>query len=140
MTQRDRPGDPSGRREVAGDAPHRQGFPTPSDGPPGRPERRLAKAFGRRRAELAMWRIAAPHSPSRKPWQAVPMGHYHRSLVLRGAAGAEQDHRRADDANDGAGDIPAVRPTALDQPQPAQGSGDVDAAIGLDDSHKRLKF
>ncbi len=60
MTYRDRPCGPSGRREAAGDAGHRQGFPTPSDGPQGRPERRLAKAFGQRRARLAMPRIATP--------------------------------------------------------------------------------
>ncbi len=30
MTHRDRAGDPPGRREAAGDAGHRQGFPTPS--------------------------------------------------------------------------------------------------------------
>ncbi len=42
MTHRDRAGDPSGqragRREAAGDAGHRQGFPTPSGGSPARPE------------------------------------------------------------------------------------------------------
>ncbi len=38
MTHRDRAGDPPGRREAAGDAGHRQGFPTPSGGSPGRPE------------------------------------------------------------------------------------------------------
>ncbi len=85
MTPRDRPCGPSGRREVAGDVGHRQDFPTPSDGPHGRPQRRLAKAFdqggGQRRARLAMSRIATTHAPCRKPWQAVPMGHYHRSLV-----------------------------------------------------------
>ncbi len=48
MTHRDRVGDPP--REAAGDVGHRQGFPTPSGGSPRRPERRLPKAFGRRRA------------------------------------------------------------------------------------------
>ena len=91
----------SGRREAASDAGHRQGFPTPPgepggvppipnsgvapatpDGPHGRPERRLAKAFGRRRARLPMSRIATPDAYGRKPWQTVPMNHYHRSLVL----------------------------------------------------------
>ncbi len=42
MTHRDRAGDPpgqrAGRREAAGDAGHRQGFPTPSGGSPARPE------------------------------------------------------------------------------------------------------
>ncbi len=54
MTHRDRAGDPPGRRKAAGDAGHRQGFPTPSGGSPARPERRFPKAFGRRRAWLAM--------------------------------------------------------------------------------------
>ncbi len=45
-THRDRVGDPSGRREVAGDAAHRQYFPTHADGPHTRPERRLTEAFG----------------------------------------------------------------------------------------------
>ncbi len=81
MTHRDRAGDPPGRREAAGDAGHRQGFPTPSAesptaGSPERPERRLPKAFGRRRARLAMPGIAAPRAPSRKPWEAVSMSHY----------------------------------------------------------------
>ena len=82
MTHRDRVGDPPGRREAAGDVGHRQGFPTPSGGSPSRPERRLPKAFGRRRARLAMSRIATPRPPSRKPWEAVSMGHYQCSLVL----------------------------------------------------------
>ncbi len=47
MSHRDRAGDPPGWRGAAGDAGHRQGFPTPSGGSPARPERRLAKAFGR---------------------------------------------------------------------------------------------
>ncbi len=50
MTHRDRAGDApgqwAGRREAAGDAGHRQGFPTPSGGSPARPERRFPKAFG----------------------------------------------------------------------------------------------
>ncbi len=58
MTPRDRVGGPSGRRKVAGDAVHRQNFSTPADGPHTRPQRRLAKAFGRRRARFAMPRIA----------------------------------------------------------------------------------
>ncbi len=82
MTHRDRPGGPTGRRKAAGDAVYHQGFSTPSDGPHGRPERRLAKAFGQRRVRLPIHRIATPNTPSRKPWQAVPTDHYHRSLVL----------------------------------------------------------
>ncbi len=94
MTHRDRAGDRSGqgagRREAAGDSGHRQGFPTPAHsataGSPARPERRLPKAFGRPialrwGARLPMSRIATPRAPSRKPWEAVSMGHYQRSLV-----------------------------------------------------------
>ncbi len=90
MTHRDRAGDPSGqgagRREAAGDAGHRQGFPTPSGnsptaGSPARPERRLPQilwtgAFGLRRAWLPMSRIATPRAPGRKPWEAVSMSQY----------------------------------------------------------------
>ena len=68
---RDRICGPSGRREVAGDAVHRQYFPTPSDGPHIRPERRLTEAFGPTkalgRARLAMPHIATPHASGRKP-------------------------------------------------------------------------
>ncbi len=100
MTHRDRAGDPSGqragRREAAGDAGHRQGFPTPSAnspaaGSPARPERRLPQilwtgAFGlpialRWGARLPMSRIATPRAPGRKPSETVYMGHYQRSLV-----------------------------------------------------------
>ncbi len=71
MTHRDRAGDPPGRREAAGDAGHRQGFPTPSGGSPARPERRLPKAFGRpialrRGTWLPMSRIATPRACSPK--------------------------------------------------------------------------
>ncbi len=101
-----RAGHRAGRREAAGPAGHRQGFPTPADTPtagsPARPGRRLPRvlwtgAFGRpnacgRAAWLAMpgtclgeasggARIAAPRAPGRKPWEAVSMGHYQRSLV-----------------------------------------------------------
>ncbi len=86
MTPRARAGDPPGRREAAGEAAHRHGFPPPSGGPPARPERRFPKAFGRpmalrRRAWLRMSRIAAPRAPGRKPWETVSMGHYQRSVV-----------------------------------------------------------
>ncbi len=85
MTHRDRAGDPPGRRKAAGDAGHRQGFPTPSGGSPARPEA-ASQGFrpggGRRPAWLAMLRIAAPRAPGRKPWETVSMGHYQRDLVL----------------------------------------------------------
>ncbi len=71
MTHRDRAGDPSGqragRREAAGDAGHRQGFPTPAHSPaagsPARPERRFPEAFGRPMAlRRGAW-LAMPASP-----------------------------------------------------------------------------
>ncbi len=85
MTHRDRAGDPPGRRGAAGDVGHRQGFPTPAWAPlagsPARPERRPPKAFGRRPAWLAVSNTATPRAPCRKPWEAVSMSHYQRSLV-----------------------------------------------------------
>ncbi len=88
MTHRDREGDATGqwagRRGAAGDAGHRQGFPTPPPAPtagsPARPERRLPKAFGprggRRRPWLAMSRIARGFPPARRIARAISMGHY----------------------------------------------------------------
>ncbi len=95
MTHRDRAGDPSGqwagRREAAGPAGHRQGFPTPPSNRPLPVRLRdrnggFPMAFGRPitlrwGAWLAMSRIATPRAPSRKPWETVSMGHYQRSLV-----------------------------------------------------------
>ncbi len=93
MTHRDRAGDPSGqragRREAAGDAGHRQGFPTPAHWPaagsPARPERRLPKAFGQGADGVphGLRCLASPrHARARrKPWETVSMGHYQRSLV-----------------------------------------------------------
>ena len=40
----------------------------PSAGPHTHPQRRLTRAFGRRRARSAMPRIAPAHAPGRKPW------------------------------------------------------------------------
>ncbi len=73
MTHRDRAGDPLGRREAAGDAGHRQGFPTP----PAvrlRDRRRRPKALGGRGPRLAVGGNPTPSGPSRKPWDAVSMG------------------------------------------------------------------
>ncbi len=84
MTHRDRAGDATGRwagrREAAGDAGHRQGFPTPPAVRP-RDRRRLPKGFGRRPARLAVPHTATPRAPGRKPWEAVSMGHYQGPLV-----------------------------------------------------------
>ncbi len=69
MTHRDRAGDPPGRREAAGDAGPRQGFPTPSGGSPARPERRLPKAFGRRIAfRWGAWLPMSPHRYATRSW------------------------------------------------------------------------
>ena len=76
MTHRDCLQEPSGRRRAAGDAAHRQGFSTPSEGSWRQPERQISVAFGLRRARLPIRRIAAPHAPSRKPLKFVPMSHY----------------------------------------------------------------
>ncbi len=75
MTHRDRAGDPPGRRKAAGDAGHRQGFPTPSGGSPARPERRFPKAFGQERVARrcgtseAMRDAVRPRA--RKSWEAA---------------------------------------------------------------------
>ncbi len=93
MTHRDRAGDPPGRRGAAGDAGHRQGFPTPPAVRPRDRRRRLRKGF---RTAQCLWTgpaarrcrgIATPRAPGRKPQpgsmgEAVSMGHYPRSLVL----------------------------------------------------------
>ena len=62
MTHRDRPRGPSGRREAAGDAAHRQGLPTPSDGSRGRPQRR-AGALGDRQLTMGHELGDAPNRP-----------------------------------------------------------------------------
>jgi len=66
-THRDRVCGPSGRREVAGDAVHRQNFPTPSDGPHPRPDRRLTEAFGLQEAltDVVAHGSRCPASPRR---------------------------------------------------------------------------
>jgi hypothetical protein len=82
MTHRDRVCSPLVRRGTEGDASHRQGFSTPSNGLHTRPKWRLPATFGLRRVRLAMPRIAATHGPCRKSWEAVSMRHYQSSLVL----------------------------------------------------------
>ena len=90
MTHRDRAGNPSGhragRREAAGDAGHRRGFPTPSPIRPlpvRLPDRnggfpRLSDGVPRGFRCPASLRHARAR---RKPWETVSMGHYQRSLV-----------------------------------------------------------
>ncbi len=68
MTQRDRAGDPPGRREAAGPAGHRQGFPTPVGGSPARPET-VSQGF---RTAHGFWtgRMASdvPHRRAMRSW------------------------------------------------------------------------
>ncbi len=72
MTHRDRAGDPSGqragRREAAGPAGHRRGFPTPSGGSPARPE---AVSQGFRTAhgfETGRMASDVPHRRATRSW------------------------------------------------------------------------
>ncbi len=136
MAHRDRVGGSSGRKKDAGDAVHRQNFSTPSDGPLTRPERRLAKAFGRRRARFAMPRIATAHAPSGLHQlncthttalrgfrlgarRAVMREHHKRRATTPGAAGASPVYRSR-------GDTPLVPPGAS-QDRP---SGRVSRSLG----------
>ncbi len=68
MTQRERAGDPPGWREAAGDAGHRQGFPTPSGGSSARPE---AASQGFRAAhnfETGRMASDGPHRHATRSW------------------------------------------------------------------------
>src|SRR6266851_8676165 len=56
---------------------------------------------------------------------ARPEWHSARSAMRR-----EEDDRGADETDGRAAHVPTVGPRALDQPQPDQGCGNVDAAIG----------
>ena len=107
MTHRDRAGDASGqragRREAAGDAGHRQGFPTPARWPaagsPARPERRLPKAFGRPMALrwgtwLPMSRIATPRAGSPKALGSRLYGSLLRTFGIRAWPQARADGTR----------------------------------------------
>ncbi len=80
MTHRDRVGDPPGKRGAEDDAGHRQGFSTPPAVRP-RDRRRLPKAFGQERVARRCRTPQAARDAARKPWEAVSMGHYQRSLV-----------------------------------------------------------
>ncbi len=84
MTHRDRAGDPSGqragRREAAGPAGHRQGFPTPSGGSPARPE---AASQGFRTAhgfETGGMACDAPHRRATRSWPQALGNRLYESL------------------------------------------------------------
>ncbi len=98
MTHRDRAGAPAGqragRREAAGDAGHRRGFPTPPPirphaGSPARPERRLPQclwsgAFGQERVAWRCGTSQAMRDAVRKPWEtAVPVAQANRQWAIR---------------------------------------------------------
>ncbi len=76
MTHRDRAGDPPGRREAAGDAGHRQGFPTPSGGWPVRRERRLPMALGLRQRMASV----VPHPYATRSWPKALVSRLYGSL------------------------------------------------------------
>ncbi len=82
MTHRDRAGETPGRRKAAGDAGHRQGFPTPSGGSPARPE---AISQGFRAASRMATDVPHRHATrvlAESLGETVSMGHYQRSLVV----------------------------------------------------------
>ncbi len=81
MTHRD--GFPrfSARSACRGDAAHREARATLSESLGKPPFRSPMGTVGGRRKVLTMHRIACNFPPTRQsPW-AIPMGHYHRSLV-----------------------------------------------------------
>ncbi len=88
MTHRDRAGDASGqgagRREAAGDAGHRQGFPTPpwapAAGSPARPERRLPKAFGLPKLSDGRMASDVPHRHATRSWPKALGNRLYESL------------------------------------------------------------
>ncbi len=79
MTHRDRAGDPSGqragRRQAAGPAGHRHGFPTPSGGSPARPEA-VSQGF---RTALRM-ASDVPHRHAKRSWPKTLVNRLYGSL------------------------------------------------------------
>ena len=76
MTHRDRVGDPPGRRGAAGDAGHRQGFPTPSGGSPQATGTAAAQGF---RAASPAARDA-PHRHATRSWPKTLGSRLYESL------------------------------------------------------------
>ncbi len=73
MTHRDRAGDPPGRREAAGPAGHRQGFPTPPRAPAaGLPARPEAVSQGFRTAHSFQMARMATDVPHRHATRSLP--------------------------------------------------------------------
>ena len=82
MTHRDGLPRFSARSVGRGDAAHREARATPSESLGKPPFRSPPRPVGGRRKALPMGRIAGGHPPTRRAAGAIPMGHYHRSLVL----------------------------------------------------------
>ena len=82
MTHRDGLPRFSARSVGRGDAAHREARATPSESLGKPPVRSTPRPVGGRRKVLPMGRIARGLPPTRRPAGAIPMGHYHRSLVL----------------------------------------------------------
>ncbi len=82
MTHRD--GFPrfSARSVRRGDAAHRETCATLSESLGKPPLRSPMRPVGVRRKALTMRRVAYGIPPTRRTAWAIPMGHYHRSLVL----------------------------------------------------------
>ena len=81
MTHRDGLPRFSARSVRRGDAAHRKPRATPSESLGKPPFRSPPRPVGGRRMTLPMRRIACGHPPTRRDAGAIPMGHYHRSLV-----------------------------------------------------------
>ena len=72
----------SARSVGRGDAAHREARATPSESLGKPPFRSPPRPVGGRRKALPMGGIAGGHPPTRRAAGAIPMGHYHRPLVL----------------------------------------------------------
>jgi len=71
----------SARSVRRGDAGHRKPCATLSESPGKPPFRSPIRPVGGRRKALMMHRITCGFSPTRQTEWAIPMGHFHRSLV-----------------------------------------------------------
>ena len=84
MTYRDGLTRFSARSVRRGDSGHREACATLSVNLVKPPFRSPMQSLGVRRKTLAMPRIACGFPPARRTAWAIPVGHYHRSLVLLG--------------------------------------------------------
>ena len=81
MTHRDGLPRISARSAGRSDAAHREPRATPSESLGKPPNRSPLRPVGGRRKALPMGHIACGHPPTRRAAGAIPMRHYHRSLV-----------------------------------------------------------